>query len=1087
MGMGDKGSTDVTQAIAIARWTSGVLTLAFVVGLMLLGDRSLSQAQPTDDDTPPLRLEVVLGVSALVGLGAGILGLGIQAQAVQAPKNPGKAAQKKQGTRGRLPNFNPKDPAKDEVEPPVFEHLLASMDELRQLADSLPQAFWVVQLEPLRHLYVNHAYETIFGASRESLYRDSYAWFTYVIPEDQDQLAQFLERQRQTGESLSLEFRIVNGQGQHRWLSARVFVMADGQGRPFRSIGIAEDITANKQAELALRKSEERWQFALEGNEDGIWDWDLATGTIFYSARWKTMLGYNETDLGTDLSEWIDRLHPEDRDRVLRAAHHHAEGQIPKFHVEYRMRCKDGSYKWILDRGKVISRDATGQPLRIIGVHTDITARKQTELALQSERDLLNSVMNTSIAAITILDTSGQIVFANPQAEVILGLTFKDLVNRTYNSPEWRCTDLEGGPWPDHCQPFYRVITTGQPVHNVRHAIEWPDGQRRLLSINGEAVKDAEGTILYLVFNISDITDQITAEQALRQSDAHLRLIAENMSDLVCLHDPDGTFTYVSPSAEHLLGFSPAELVGQDPYQFFHPKDIPAIRQGSHQQALAGQSVPITYRMRRRDGTYIWLETLTKPILAEDNQIIGLQTTSRDVTEDVKVQAKLTYDAGHDALTGLANRTLLLDQLDARLTANSPQTSHCAVLFLDLDRFKVINDSLGHHTGDDLLVALARTLSAIVRPHDLVSRLGGDEFVVLLTEVTHPNQAIEVADRILSTLEQPIVLRDRELFVTTSIGIAVATAHYQTGAELLRDADLAMYRAKSLGKARYAMFNPAMYSQVQREMHLEEALRQAIEHQAFTLHYQPIINLVTGEISGFEALARWPHPDYGFISPAEFIPIAEETGLIIPLGQWVLRTACHQFRQWQHQFACVGTMGLSVNLSAVQMRDVHLVEYIKSLLLHSGLDSRCLTLEITESLLIDSVEYNLEVLDQLRNHGIKLSIDDFGTGYSALSYLQRFPFSNLKIDRSFVMDLGSEAENPNLVKAILALAASLGLQPVAEGVETHRQLEFLRVNGCQYGQGFLFYRPMAAPEVGQLLAQTHGGGGKPMWQDNSDV
>lgn len=306
--MGFRSSTNVTQAIAIARWTSGVLTLTFVLGLMLLGDRSLGQSQPTDDDTPPLRLELVLGVSALVGLGAGILGLGVQAKAVaQAPPDPGKAAGENQGIMGRSSGANSRDDSKDEVEPPVFDHLLASVDQLRQLADSLPQAFWVVQLEPLRHLYVNHAYETIFGASRESLYRDSHAWFTYVVPEDQDRLKRFLERHRQTGESLSLEFRIVNGQGHHRWLSARVFVMADDQGRPFRSIGIAEDITAKKQAELALRKSEERWQFALEGNEDGIWDWDLTTGNIFYSARWKTMLGYSEIDIGTDLSEWSDR------------------------------------------------------------------------------------------------------------------------------------------------------------------------------------------------------------------------------------------------------------------------------------------------------------------------------------------------------------------------------------------------------------------------------------------------------------------------------------------------------------------------------------------------------------------------------------------------------------------------------------------------------------------------------------------------------------------------------------------------------------------------------------------------------------
>ena len=729
----------------------------------------------------------------------------------------------------------------------------------------------------------------------------------------------------------------------------------------------------------------------------------------------------------------------------------------------------DGTQKWI----QAMANPEQRQDGTIVwdGLMLDISDRKEADLALQAERDLLNSVMSTSVAAITVLAPDGKIVFANRRAETILGLTLDHLTQRTYNSPEWRATDLNGGPWPDDQQPFYRVLTTGEPVIDIRHAIEWPNGDRRALSINGAPVKDAAGQIISLVFTINDITHQMQAERALRDSEAQLRLITDNMSDLVCLHDPDGTYTYVSPSCESILGFTAPELLGQDPYHMFHPEDCDRLRQHSHQRALEGQSIPTTYRIRHREGHYLWLETLTKPIFDAAGQVIGLQTTSRNVSEKVAIQSQLEYDAGHDALTGLPNRALLLQQLDANLALARQHDRPCAVLFIDLDRFKVINDSLGHHIGDELLVAIAHKLRSITRPGDLASRLSGDEFVVLINDLAEVDQALQVADRLLAELRQPFTLNDRDIFVSASIGIALSSTRHQTGADLLRDADIAMYRAKAGGKGRYALFDPDMHLQVLRDMHLEEALRRAIEHQELVLHYQPIVNLSNGQITGFEVLARWPHPQQGLISPAEFIPIAEETGLIIPLGQWVLQTACDQFSQWRQRFPAVQAMGLSINLSAVQLRDTSVVADITHLLARLALPAACLTLEITESLLIENVDHNLAVLKKLRDHGLKLSIDDFGTGYSSLSYLQRFPFSGLKVDRSFVTHLGTEAEDPSLIKSILALANSLKLDPIAEGVETEKQLEFLQAHGCRYGQGFLFYRPMPADQIETLLTE----------------
>jgi diguanylate cyclase (GGDEF)-like protein/PAS domain S-box-containing protein len=578
--------------------------------------------------------------------------------------------------------------------------------------------------------------------------------------------------------------------------------------------------------------------------------------------------------------------------------------------------------------------------------------------------------MNTSVAAITVLAPNGRIVFANSRAEAMLGLTVNPLTQRTYNTPEWCATDLDGSAWPDEKQPFHQVLATGEPVYDICHAIEWPDGQRRMLSVNGAPVKGVDGQIVSLVFTINDITDQMQAERALHNSTAQLRLMTES-----------------------------------------------------------------------------------------------------NVTEKLEIQARLEYDANHDALTGLPNRFRLLQDINAALArAHHGRNDRCAILFIDLDRFKVINDSLGHHVGDGLLVAIAHKLNTITRPGDIAARLSGDEFVLLLRQVPDLNTATQVAERLLDELRQPFTLDDRDVVVTASIGIALSTLRHQTGADLLRDADIAMYRAKALGRGHYALFDPQMHLAMLRQLHLEEALRQAIEHQDLVLYYQPIVDLSNGHIKGFEVLARWPHREYGLISPAEFIPIAEETGLIIPLGRWILRAACSQFSQWWHRFPAVRAMGLNINLSVVQLHDANVVTDLTQLLTHLGLPNACLTLEITESLLIDNVDYNLAVLEQIRAQGIQLSIDDFGTGYSSLSYLHRFPFGELKIDRSFVTHLGTEASNPTLVKSILTLADSLKLAPIAEGIETAKQLEFLQANGCCYGQGFLFYKPMPTDQIEALLA-----------------
>jgi diguanylate cyclase (GGDEF)-like protein len=393
-----------------------------------------------------------------------------------------------------------------------------------------------------------------------------------------------------------------------------------------------------------------------------------------------------------------------------------------------------------------------------------------------------------------------------------------------------------------------------------------------------------------------------------------------------------------------------------------------------------------------------------------------------------------------------------------------------AVLFLDLDRFKNINDSLGHTHGDLLLVAFAERLERTLRPIDTLARFGGDEFAILLSGMTDATDAVRVAQRIQDELSQPFVLDKNSAFATASIGIALSSSGYDRPDDILRDADIAMYRAKENGKARYELFDHGMHARAVSRLQLESDLRQAIEQKEFCVYYQPIISLQTGRLAGFEALVRWNHPRRGLVAPADFIPVAEETGLIVPIGQWVLNEACAQVRQWQIDSPSHRSLSLSVNLSARQVAQPDLLQRIKDALETSKLNPHCLKLEITESVVMENAEAAAQMFKQLRSLGVQLSIDDFGTGYSSLSYLHRFPLNYLKIDRSFVMRLTTDNDNA-IVRTISTLARNLGMEVIAEGIETEEQFQQLKMLGCEYGQGYLFSRPVGNDGVEHLLAQ----------------
>ncbi|BAZ44720.1 response regulator receiver modulated diguanylate cyclase/phosphodiesterase [Chondrocystis sp. NIES-4102] len=456
---------------------------------------------------------------------------------------------------------------------------------------------------------------------------------------------------------------------------------------------------------------------------------------------------------------------------------------------------------------------------------------------------------------------------------------------------------------------------------------------------------------------------------------------------------------------------------------------------------------------------------------------LQLKTANRQLRREILqrqlVQQKLIHDTLHDGLTGLPNRTLLMQRIESTIQQAKRNPNYMyALLFIDLDRFKIINDSLGHGIGDQLLVAVSNLLGQCLRQSDIVARLGGDEFIILLDEIKEPQHATQIGDRILQKLRSPFEINGQHIFTSASIGVVFGTNYYSNASDLIRDADIAMYRAKAKGKARYEIFDQAMYHETLKLIELENSLRLAIERQEFVLHYQPIISLENNDLVGFEALIRWQHPTRGFISPIEFIPIAEDTGLIIDIGQWLLKEACQQLHAWQQKFYYipqVASLKMSINLASQQLQEPEFISKLDQILAQTGIDGSSIRLEITESVLIEPGGSVQHTLKQIRNRNIKLSIDDFGTGYSSLSYLRRFPIDNLKIDRSFIEQMNYDSENFEIVRVIITLAKTLGMDAISEGVETLQQLQQLRALGCEFGQGYLFAKPLDPLAVEALL------------------
>ena len=846
-------------------------------------------------------------------------------------------------------------------------------------------------------------------------------------------------------------------------------------------------VSLDEDGELSGKISAIHFEKIVENNPDAVFIYDRQSGCITYgNQRLIDVLGYPIPEIQTLRLDTPDELiHHEDHPALLSCLEEIFSAYADMIHGHLvRCRHQDGRWRWLKVRLSVYDRDTQGHVTRLIGTAIDVSEDMAARESMHLKTRILELILNSMSEGVIVCDSRGELMLVNRSAEQMLRLdaplTSLSQIRAALTADQDAATATHW--WHQH--PLVRALS-GEKVTDQKLSLY--DRKRELaMTLNHASAPllDDGGKIIGAVDVFRDITEAHRALHELQRTEEHFRLLVEGTTDYaIFMLDHAGMIVSWNPGAERILGYRTSEIIGQHMSVFFTAEDCtrdePARK--LRQASLEGRAEEDSWRVRK-DGQHFWCTGVTGALHDSDGKLKGFVAILRDNTERRLAEQNTFFLANHDLLTGLPNRARFLERLHEALINADRDHTRVAVLLLDLDRFKTINDTLGHHAGDQLLRLVSQRLSQCVRETDTVARLGGDEFVLILTRLKSLSSAELIAENIIRELAKPFSIESYAVNSGASVGIAFYPQDGGDSGELLQKADLAMYRAKATGRSRYRVFAPGMLTEIQLRQQQEEQLRTAVGQGDFELVYQPQIDLHTLKMRGVEALLRCRNPQLMMLSPRKIITLAEEMGLIISLGSWVVDTACRQLAHWRSMvsssasdFADLSTLSLAINIAPAQLLADHFVTELKKTLERYALPPATLEIEITEASLVSAIQSESRVVDQLESLGVSISIDDFGAGMSSLSFLKQFPVDALKLDPALIRNLPRDHEDAAIVSAIARLASDLQIRVVAEGVENFEQLGFLRSTSCQAVQGFIFSEAIRPEKLEQLLQNRKSG------------
>ncbi len=847
---------------------------------------------------------------------------------------------------------------------------------------------------------------------------------------------------------------IPKGRDEEREFISIKLPLRRSDGTIYALSGISTDVTEQLNLKRSVQSSEERLKLALEASQMGVWEWDIATNEVFWSPECFRIAGVDS--LSNSFDGFREMIHPDDVPGVISAmgdSLHHGKW----FVQEFRIIRPDGRLVWLSNHA-LIHFDSTGEPVRMVGTAQDITARKTAEIAAREEAMRRRVMFQSSRDGLVLLNLEGCAIEANESFAALLGCTVEQVIG------------LYVWDWDTKMskQSILKDMTARKSDSAmIETSFRNRNGQKLDVEVSASYIDWGGQPFVFCVCR--DVTERNIAEVAIRESEEELRTVVESSPNGVIIVDESGAIVMVNRELERAFGYDREELVGQkleilvpDGLKDQHRHD----RNDYQAHPLARPMIGTQLQGHRKDGTLIPIEVGLTPIRTSRGSFV--LATVQDVSARMEAEEKIRILANYDDLTGLPNRTSFHHALSAAVADAHARECRLGLLLLDVDGFKHFNDALGHHVGDRILREVSARIKGCVGANHTVARLGGDEFAVLIDDWDGRGDSLRhMARTVLDSLSRPFRLPEGEYHLTGSIGISSYPDDAFDSRVLQSCADLAMYSAKENGKNRYEFYAEVLSARSSRRLVIESSLRQAVEHKDFEVFYQPIVDLTTGSIVSAEALLRWRHPELGLLSPNEFIEVAEETNLIVPIGAWVLHDACATLGRWNR--VAKKPLTMSINLSTRQFGEDGLLQLISDAIHSSGLDPSWLQLEITESAVVANPDQAVTVLNHMKELGVTIAIDDFGTGYSSLAYLKKYPIDCIKIDRSFVRDLPHDPDSAAIAKAIIAMGHSLNLRIVAEGVENPAQLRFLGDLGCQRAQGYFFSRPIPNNEFEVLL------------------